>query len=227
LSRDEVRYLLDPADVMGPDYPSETFRVLKQTEERLFGEYRTRRLVIAAYDALVAGAPLASETSETADLLQGPPPARPRVDPTSDASLALVALLWAAGGTIEPNVLARAFALRNQPSLILGFVPPSLVPSATAWAAESGSQAVPTVTARTALNELEDRNAIQWLTGDAAPARIATTRHTPAESQLDPWFRFEARLLLAVLDAVNTADTTKFDVGVAGEDRTLLHARLA
>jgi hypothetical protein len=52
LSRDELRYILDPADVMGPDYPSETFRVLKQNEEREFGEYRTRRLVLAAWDTL-------------------------------------------------------------------------------------------------------------------------------------------------------------------------------
>lgn len=55
LTRDELRYVLDPADVMGPDYPSETFRVLKQNEERQFGEYRTRRLVLAAWDHL-AGA---------------------------------------------------------------------------------------------------------------------------------------------------------------------------
>ncbi len=34
LSRDELRYILDPADVMGPDYPSETFRVLKNNEIR-------------------------------------------------------------------------------------------------------------------------------------------------------------------------------------------------
>lgn len=30
LTRDELRYILDPADVKGPDYPSETFRVLKE-----------------------------------------------------------------------------------------------------------------------------------------------------------------------------------------------------
>ncbi|UVE67145.1 N-6 DNA methylase [Burkholderia pyrrocinia] len=54
LTRDELRYVLDPADVMGPDYPSETFRVLKSNEERKFGEYRTRHLVLAAYDALFA-----------------------------------------------------------------------------------------------------------------------------------------------------------------------------
>lgn len=52
LTRDELRYLLDPADVMGEDYPSETFRVLKNNELREFGEYRTRRLVLEAWDKL-------------------------------------------------------------------------------------------------------------------------------------------------------------------------------
>jgi hypothetical protein len=52
LTRDELRYILDPADVLGPDYPSETFRVLKNNELREFGEYRTQRLVLAAWDAL-------------------------------------------------------------------------------------------------------------------------------------------------------------------------------
>jgi len=52
LTRDELRYILDPADVLGPDYPSETFRVLKKNELRQFGEYRTRRLVLEAFDRL-------------------------------------------------------------------------------------------------------------------------------------------------------------------------------
>ncbi|MCY1287644.1 hypothetical protein D9M70_366430 [compost metagenome] len=52
LTRDELRYVLDPADVMGPDYPSETFRVLKNSEIREFGEYRTQRLVLSAWDRL-------------------------------------------------------------------------------------------------------------------------------------------------------------------------------
>ncbi|WP_170004173.1 Eco57I restriction-modification methylase domain-containing protein [Pseudopontixanthobacter vadosimaris] len=54
LSRDELRYVLDPKDVMGEDYPSETFRVLKNNEIKKHGEYRTQRLVLAAYDKLVA-----------------------------------------------------------------------------------------------------------------------------------------------------------------------------
>ena len=50
LTRDELRYVLDPAAVMGPDFPSETFRGLKYNEERRYGEYRTQRLVLEAWD---------------------------------------------------------------------------------------------------------------------------------------------------------------------------------
>ncbi|WP_029214558.1 Eco57I restriction-modification methylase domain-containing protein [Kallotenue papyrolyticum] len=50
LNRDELRYILDPQEVMGEDFPSETFRVLKEKELRQYGEYRTRRLVLEAWD---------------------------------------------------------------------------------------------------------------------------------------------------------------------------------
>jgi len=52
LTRDELRYILDPKDVFGSDFPSETFRVLKEHEEKEFGEYRTGRLVLEAFDKL-------------------------------------------------------------------------------------------------------------------------------------------------------------------------------
>jgi hypothetical protein len=51
LTRDELRYILDPSDIMGDDYPSETFRGLKKNELRNFGEYRTQRLVLEAWDS--------------------------------------------------------------------------------------------------------------------------------------------------------------------------------
>ena len=53
-ARDELSYGLDTKDLMGADYPSETFRVLQKNEINKYGEYRTRRLVLAAYDAQVA-----------------------------------------------------------------------------------------------------------------------------------------------------------------------------
>ena len=55
LTRDDLRYILDPSDIMGDDYPSETFRGLKSKEIRYFGEYRTRRLVLEAWDKMEQG----------------------------------------------------------------------------------------------------------------------------------------------------------------------------
>lgn len=52
LTRDELRYILDPKEVYGEDFPGETFRVLKEKEIKQFGEYRTRRLVLEAWDKL-------------------------------------------------------------------------------------------------------------------------------------------------------------------------------
>lgn len=47
-TRDELRYIFDPQDVYGPDFPGETFRFRKEKEIRQYGEYRTRRLVLEA-----------------------------------------------------------------------------------------------------------------------------------------------------------------------------------
>lgn len=52
LTRDELRYVLDPEDIHGPDFPGETFRVLKEKETKEFGEYRTKRLILEEYDKL-------------------------------------------------------------------------------------------------------------------------------------------------------------------------------
>jgi hypothetical protein len=54
LTREELLYILDPTFVKGPDYPSETFRVLRKNEEAEYGEYRTARLVMQAWDELDA-----------------------------------------------------------------------------------------------------------------------------------------------------------------------------
>ena len=78
LTRKQLRYILDPhglsakelEDILAPwedptcsgphllpaepalDFPGETFRVLKEKEEKQFGEYRTRRLVLEAWERL-------------------------------------------------------------------------------------------------------------------------------------------------------------------------------
>ena len=52
LTRDDLRYIMDPSDVMGDDFPSVTFPGLKRNETATFGEFLTRRLVLEAYDEL-------------------------------------------------------------------------------------------------------------------------------------------------------------------------------
>jgi hypothetical protein len=66
LTRDELRYTLDPKDMYGDDpspfdsaqggsgqvFPGETFRVLKEEEMRQYGGYRTRRLVLTTWDRM-------------------------------------------------------------------------------------------------------------------------------------------------------------------------------
>ena len=67
LGERELEDILDPWEdptASGPhllpaepalDFPGETFRVLKNKEERVFGEYRTRRLVLEAWERLDSG----------------------------------------------------------------------------------------------------------------------------------------------------------------------------
>ncbi len=76
LTRKQLRYILDPRsltdheleNILDPaedppdaprtkDFPGETFRVLKEKEIKKYGEYRTQRLVLEAWDRLSAGSP--------------------------------------------------------------------------------------------------------------------------------------------------------------------------
>jgi hypothetical protein len=52
LTHGELRNIRDPKEVYGEDFLGETFRVLKDKEIRLYGEYRTRRLVLEAWDGM-------------------------------------------------------------------------------------------------------------------------------------------------------------------------------
>ena len=52
LNRADLEFVLDPSEAESPDYPSETFQVLKNKELKRYGEFRTRRLVLEAFDKL-------------------------------------------------------------------------------------------------------------------------------------------------------------------------------
>lgn len=66
LSREDLCYILDPSDLLGAEYPSETFRVLKNSEVNRYGVYRTRDMVLLAWDRQAAGDLSASEMDRIA-----------------------------------------------------------------------------------------------------------------------------------------------------------------
>lgn len=127
LTRDELRYILDPADVMGADYPSETFRVLKSNEERAFGEYRTGELVLREYDRMAAaeakGVPYTS--------LLNPPPGQQALASYSshgiirdeaDARLAgLLLTMIRQLGRLPRRQLMDALVMAGRPSSLAGY----------------------------------------------------------------------------------------------------------
>jgi N-6 DNA Methylase len=145
LGRDELRYVLDPSDVGGFDYPSETFRVLKSKEEARFGEYRTSRLVLEAFDQLsgtgIATGPIVVRPPESAALLDGAW-ARSVQSQAGDVGAVLSAILKAMGTPRPTSDVRLAAALILEPRLLVPLLPDA---QALEWRRLIGSEADPFV----------------------------------------------------------------------------------
>lgn len=114
LTRDELRYVLDPKDVMGADYPSETFRVLQKNEIAKHGEYRTQRLVLASYDALSAAPPDVSTISDAAW--------NHRIDAAVDVRHVLAAIMKRTVGPVSPLDVRLAALFASKPHLLMHYL---------------------------------------------------------------------------------------------------------
>lgn len=114
LTEEEQRYVLDPPKVKGAGYPSETFRVLKEKEIRLYGEYRTERLVLEAWQQTAASQqpalPVSIELPPLEDLPNGawawPASVQPRDRLRYAAQYALWQMDPASDGERLPFVIA-------------------------------------------------------------------------------------------------------------------------
>lgn len=130
LTRDQLRYVLDPADVYGADYPSETFRVLKNNDIAKYGEYRTAKLVLQAYDQITAGALATEVVRLDADKIEVRTPAptsiplavntwaRSRIDARGEAGAMVAALLKTIDGPTPIRQLRLAAVLALEPRLL-------------------------------------------------------------------------------------------------------------
>lgn len=129
LDREELRYILDPSDIMGEDYPSESFRVLKNKEIKEFGEYRTQRLVLEAWDKLHQEegtqhtdsyriAAQQQPVTNSADLADGAW-LRPGLDQRAETGVQLIALLKSANAPLPIRQLRLLATLAMEPRLML------------------------------------------------------------------------------------------------------------
>jgi hypothetical protein len=156
LSKDEMQYILDPAKAKGPDYPSETFRVLKTKEEARYGEYRTEKLVLEAWDR-IAG--MAAETQKvplpaTAPA-KAPAPVVPNVSALHDGAwervgaaldqhtgtgLALAAILKTMAKPVPARQVRLAAIFVLEPRLLLPYLTNT---EAATWRRLIGNEAEP------------------------------------------------------------------------------------
>lgn len=124
LSRNELRYVLDPTDVKGDSYPSETFRGLKRNEIDRYGEYRTQRLVLDAFDRLagmqIGEAPIRIEApAATAAPLPDLAWERSAQPQPGDTGAVLAAILKAMAGPKPIRDVRLAAALVLEPRLLV------------------------------------------------------------------------------------------------------------
>jgi hypothetical protein len=214
LTRDELRYVLDPKDVMGEDYPSETFRVLQKNEIAKYGEYRTQRLVLAAYDVLSAAAPVTAALAD--NQWQG------TISEEADVRLLLAAILKRMDQPRSSREVRAAFLYAAQPHLLMPHV--NTIAKAE-WQRLVGdaaslpvSQSVPTLSSRqlahfgTAQAMLAARNAWRYDAGADLVDRGAAIY----DMVLPPWAEGRADFVwhaLRSIDLSSPAVTTALSQG--------------
>ncbi len=182
LTRDELRYILDPADLLGPDYPSETFRVLKEKELAAFGEYRTRRLTLAAWDRATA---VARQRN-----------ARGRSNRTHYLGPLVMELISATGSDrIALDKLVTAWAALSEPELIAAS---RGMPEATAaWAAAYPDAIHPDERLETTLLNMIDRHEI-------SVERDGTVIRLENEDVADDEIRMDAAIAISYTNLVES-----------------------
>ncbi len=114
LTRNELRYVLDPKEVMGEEYPSETFRVLQKNEIAKYGEYRTARLVLAAYDQLADAAPDLSAVADDAW--------DHRIDAAVDVRHIFAAIMKKTVGPVSPLDVRLTALFAAKPHLLMHYL---------------------------------------------------------------------------------------------------------
>ncbi|WP_159013560.1 hypothetical protein [Acidisoma sp. S159] len=147
LTRDEMRYLLDPADILGPDCGFETFGALKRAEGRASGgRFTSRDLILDTWDRLssnwVVDGPvvLTQAAPASPDVLRDGVWARPIPAGAGDAGAMLAAILKAMAGPMPARRVRLATTFGLEPRLLLPHLDPN---QAAEWQRLIGAEAAP------------------------------------------------------------------------------------
>jgi hypothetical protein len=213
LSYEDISHVLD------------TFPIVARRDIEKFGHFRTKQLVLNAYETLPVVRAVASEDPVPSEFQHGALPTRPQLNPAEEAALAIMALVWASGGSVGLKDLINAFALRTDPPLMVRLASGAMSASVQTWATQVGEIGATSVTLYSTLKTLVDREGLQWALDDSSKPKIETTPHTPPESQIHPWFRVEARLALSVLRTLPAVQLNGLKAALPADDRALLEAR--
>ena len=128
LTRDELRYILDPADLLGPDYPSETFRVLKEKELAAFGEYRTQKLTLAAWNRATAVARQRSPRGRSNRTYYLGPLVMELISATGSDRIALDKLVTAWAALSQPELIAASKGMPEETAAWASVYPDAIQP---------------------------------------------------------------------------------------------------
>ena len=155
---DEMRYLLDPRDILGPECDFETFGALQRAERRTYNEFRTRRLVLEAWDRLSSAQITEQSIQSHTGVIrtQSLPDAawsRPMPSGRGDVGAMLAALLKSMDGPLPARQVRLAATLALAPRLLLTFLDPE---PAAQWLRLIGPEARPL---RRRPKSIESRNA--------------------------------------------------------------------
>ncbi|MGH7194517.1 MAG: Eco57I restriction-modification methylase domain-containing protein, partial [Candidatus Saccharimonadales bacterium] len=133
LTLDEMRYLLDPADVLGPDCGFETFGALKRAERRASGgAFTTRDLILETWRTQRVPVELTSLPDGAWARSGQPQP--------GDTGAALAAILKAMKGPMSIRSVRLAAALVLEPRLAVPLIPDT---TASQWRRLVGAEAEP------------------------------------------------------------------------------------
>ena len=220
-------------------YVMDTFPIVNRNDEKAHNEYRTKRVIVERYDEMTeaarggrsyasrldpspADARLSHAPQRLSSHVATVPSVMPALPADQEAALVIWAIIHASGGTIRRSDLARAFTLRSQPNLLRRLAPVTFSATVDTWARTVGQRSVAHGLLAAALKALSDRHGIEMATDAESHSVVRTTTNTPTEDHIDPWYRFEARLVVQVLTTLSAEKTGPIDATIAGADRSLL-----